>query len=62
MYMEVAKEYLENTWNITEEKTKYPLGEGCLISLKETNAFFRVNLLIKDENITYLYEKQKESK
>ena len=54
-----AKQYLEDTWNLTEDKSKYPIGGGCLISLKETDMFFKINLLVKDENITYLYAKNK---
>ena len=54
-----AKQYLEETWELSEDKLKYPIGKNCLITLKETDSLFKINFLVKDENITYLYEKNK---
>lgn len=53
----LAKEYLEDTWGITEQVTKYPIGENFIVNTKETEKGFSVNFEYQDENLTYYYQK-----
>ena len=52
-----AKEYLKNTYNVSDGARSFYINGEVPVKLSESNSAFVVNVKIKDENISYCYKK-----
>lgn len=52
-----AKQCLEKNLNLTTCVKNYYINEACILNTKETNNTFSINLVYKNENITFCYNK-----
>lgn len=54
---ESAKEYLKDTYNVSDGARSFYINGEVPVKLSESNQAFVVNIKLKDENISYCYRK-----
>ncbi len=52
-----AKEYIKQNWNIDTPVNKKLISDSCYLTVKDDNERLCINFIIKQDNISYFYNK-----